>query len=124
MKENQMAPEDVDSLGAEICMKKDEARYTNFGIVPREVGLAKSVSQKISEGHPTLLNGEDFVQKFLKLKVGVEFYDALMSRPSFQGNWKAVSPAFYLVSRIAELNATLALARIDPVSLTKMDPSC
>ena len=45
------------------------------------------------------------MRKFLNVKVGVEFYDALMSRPSFQRNWKAVSPAFYLVSRIAELNA-------------------
>lgn len=47
------------------------------------------------------------MQKFLNVKVGVEFYDALMSRPSFQGNWKAVSPAFYLVNRIAELNASM-----------------
>jgi len=45
------------------------------------------------------------MRKYLNLLVGVEFCDALMSRLSFQQNWKAVSPAFYLVGRIAELNA-------------------
>jgi len=43
-------------------------------------------------------------KKFLNLKVGVEFYETLMSRPAFQKNWKAVSPSFYLVNRIAKLS--------------------
>lgn len=44
-------------------------------------------------------------KKFLNVKVGVEFYNALITRPSFQNNQNAVSPCFYLVKRITELNA-------------------
>lgn len=43
-------------------------------------------------------------RKYLNVKIGVEFYDALMTVPCFQNNWKAISPSFYLVQRIAELN--------------------
>lgn len=43
-------------------------------------------------------------RKYLNVKVGVEFYDALMKIPCFQKNWKAISPSFYLIQRIAELS--------------------
>jgi hypothetical protein len=42
--------------------------------------------------------------KFLNLKIGVEFHDALMTQPCFQDNWKAVSPSFFLIKLIASLN--------------------
>ena len=44
------------------------------------------------------------INKFLNLKVGVELYERLMTQPDYEQNWKAVSPAFYLVKRIAALN--------------------
>jgi len=43
-------------------------------------------------------------KKFLKLKVGTELFHALMSKPSFRQNWKAVSPAFYFLNRVAALS--------------------
>jgi len=46
----------------------------------------------------------DRKRKFLNIRVGAEFFKALMSKPSFRDNWKAVSPAFYLLQRIAILN--------------------
>ena len=52
--------------------------------------------------------------KFLNIKIGVEFYDALMTKASFQNNWKAISPSFYLVTWIAELNA---MKHGDPVEI-------
>lgn len=52
-------------------------------------------------------------RKYLNLQVGVEFFDALMSRPSFQQNQNAVSPAFYFVGRIAELNARKGGAAVE-----------
>lgn len=44
------------------------------------------------------------MNKFLNVKVGVEFYELLMTKPSFKENSMAVSPAYYFVCRIAELN--------------------
>src|ERR1035437_9232157 len=48
--------------------------------------------------------GVPMSNKFLNIKVGVEFYKKLMTQPSFQKNWKAISPAYYFVRRIADLN--------------------
>jgi hypothetical protein len=44
----------VDFAARLICIHKGEDCYTHFGIAPREVGLAQSASQKISEGRPIL----------------------------------------------------------------------
>ena len=42
--------------------------------------------------------------KFLNYRISVEFYNKLMSHKAFQDNWKAISPAFYFLQRIATLN--------------------
>lgn len=47
----------------------------------------------------------DQKRKFLNIRVGAEFFEVLMSTQIFKDNWKAVSPAFYLIQRIATLNA-------------------
>jgi hypothetical protein len=43
-------------------------------------------------------------KKILNVRIGVEFYNKLNSHPAFQLNWKAISPAFYFLQRIATLN--------------------
>lgn len=44
-------------------------------------------------------------RKFLNVRVGVEFYAALMTQPCFQHCWKAISPSFYFIQWLASLNA-------------------
>jgi len=43
--------------------------------------------------------------KFLNVKVGVEFYDALTSHPVFKEHWKAISPCFYFLKLVSRFNA-------------------
>jgi hypothetical protein len=48
----QMAPVEAHFTGATICMEKDEARYTHFGIAPPGVGLAAHPYQRFPRGIP------------------------------------------------------------------------
>ncbi len=43
--------------------------------------------------------------KFLNVRIGVDFYDKLSSHKAFNKNYKAISPAFYFLKRVAALNA-------------------
>lgn len=42
--------------------------------------------------------------KYLNVRIGVEFYNKLTTHKAFELNWKAISPAFFLLQRIACLN--------------------
>jgi hypothetical protein len=44
------------------------------------------------------------MNKFLNVKIGVEFYNTVKNHPVFISNWKAISPAFYFLQRISQLN--------------------
>lgn len=44
------------------------------------------------------------MNKFLNVRIGVEFYNKLNTHQAFQSNWKAISPAFYFLQRIASHN--------------------
>lgn len=41
--------------------------------------------------------------RFLNVRVGVEFFNLLKTHPVFDSNWKAISPAFYFLQRIQTL---------------------
>jgi hypothetical protein len=46
------------------------------------------------------------MNKHLNIRIGVEFYNSLISHPTFAGNYKAISAAYYFLTRIARYNAS------------------